>query len=113
MRSLKQWQESQQTPDPDELDAKTVKPVDKNDRGGLDPKGDAQIRKFKQVDLITLPQGVAGANCFNCEYIEITDRSKGIGFCKHKEVQEWVTKKMLCPKWSHPDLIRYWVKKDT
>jgi hypothetical protein len=78
---------------------------EKNAEGGFDPQTQQQLKVFKKVDLITLP--VEGTNCGNCMFIKNVDKN-GVGFCTHKDVQEWVTKKMCCALWSHPQVKRQW-----
>lgn len=78
----------------------------KNSAGGLEPNNNKQKQVFKKVDLITLPEGVEGTNCWNCEYI--TKKNKSQGFCAHEDIQQWVTKRMCCAKWDHPKVKRSW-----
>lgn len=83
------------------------KPLETNSQGGFDPQSDKQNQKFKKVDLLTLPEEVKGTNCGNCEYM----RKQGkIGFCKHEDVQDWVTDRMCCNRWSHEGARRAWEK---
>lgn len=84
-----------------------IKPIPKkNAEGGFDPTTTEQVKVFKNADLITLP--VIGTNCANCMFVKVTDEKAGIGYCMHKNVQEWVTSKMCCKYWSHPDVKRQW-----
>lgn len=77
----------------------------KNTDGGFDPQTPQQLKVFKKVDLITLP--VDGTNCGNCMFMKTINKD-GVGFCTHKDVKEWVTKKMCCALWSHTDVKRQW-----
>lgn len=79
-------------------------PAKKNEQGGFDPSP-GQIAKFKKVDLITLP--VEGTNCGNCMFMKPSSQD-GVGFCTHKDIQEWVTKKMCCALWNNADVKRKW-----
>jgi|SRR5581483_4433938 len=74
----------------------------KNEQGGFDPTKD-QIAKFKKIDLITLP--VAGTNCGNCMFMKPVD---DVGFCTHKDVQEYITNKMCCVFWNNTGVKRKW-----
>lgn len=80
-------------------------PKKKNAQGGFDPTPE-QIKVFKKVDLITLT--VSGTNCGNCMYFRKDEDKKGVGYCIHREVQEWVTDKMCCAEWSRDDIVRKW-----
>jgi hypothetical protein len=82
-----------------------AKPLETNQQGGFDPQTDPQIKRFKHVDLITLPEDIKGTNCGNCSYM----RHQGkIGFCTHKEIQDWVTDRNCCAYWDHPNARRSW-----
>ncbi len=101
MISFNEWQNSQ-------LEAGFGKkvPEKKNDQGGFDPAPD-QVKKFKKIDLITLP--VEGTNCGNCLFMK-SSAQKGVGFCTHKDVQEWVTSHMCCVFWDNSKVERKWKK---
>jgi hypothetical protein len=79
-------------------------PTKKNDQGGFDPTP-AQYSKFKKVDLITLP--VEGTNCGNCMFFRESNE-KGVGFCIHEQVREWVNNKMCCALWNNSGVKRKW-----
>jgi hypothetical protein len=81
------------------------KPLEKNKLGGFDPETKEQVNIFKHVDLITLPKEVEGTNCSNCRFVR---KQNNLGFCTHKEIQQWVTPRMCCAYWSHDDVKRLW-----
>ena len=80
-------------------------PLKKNGQGGFDPQGESQTNKFKKVDLITLPQNVEGTNCSNCRFVGEKD---GKSYCEHKDVHEYVTKRMCCALWDNKGVMRRW-----
>lgn len=86
------------------------KDIKKNYLGGMDPKTPDQIKIFKKVDLLTLPEKVSGTNCFNCGYIK-KDKSD-IGFCTNEQVKQHVTDRNCCALWSREDAYRSWKKDD-
>jgi len=79
-------------------------PEHRNKEGGFEPKTNEQKSKWKKVDLITLPEEVKGTNCFNCKFI--AKKEGNVGYCTHKDVQEWVTSKMCCALWDHSNVKR-------
>lgn len=78
--------------------------LDKNKQGGLNPETDQEKKMFKRVDLITLPEGVAGTNCGNCKHVE--DVKDGAGFCAHPDIKHKVTARMCCAKWDNSGVVR-------
>lgn len=61
----------------------------------------------QRIDLTVLPGGVEGKNCGNCEYFE---KSGDMGWCQNPEVKQWVTARMCCSLWDHPQMKRSWKK---
>lgn len=78
----------------------------RNRQGGFEPKTGEQQKKWKKVDLITLPSDVKGTNCANCvAYIKKTDNK---GYCTNPNVLEWVTPRMCCAEWDNKGVKRSW-----
>lgn len=78
---------------------------------GFRPKNEAELKKFKHADLIVLPNKIEGTNCGNCEY----GSEKGIDgilYCRHKDLECWVTDRMCCKYWDHADVKRNWKRGD-
>lgn len=71
--------------------------------GGIVP---INLSAAKRVDLVTLPDDVAGANCGNCKKWIVPWEVNG--FCSHPEVQMEVSRSQCCARWEHPDMIRAW-----
>lgn len=89
-----------------ECDArKPPRPTETNKDGGLEPSK-PHIKVWKKVDLITLPANIEGTHCFNCEYI--AEKKGDIGWCKHEQIHQWVTKRMCCALWDHKKVKRQW-----
>ncbi len=65
-----------------------------------------QNKIAKKVDLLTLPKGVEGTNCFNCVFIKKYDNHTG--FCINKDIQLPVTSKMCCALWYGEGSFRSW-----
>jgi hypothetical protein len=84
-----------------------LKPLETNNQGGFDPQTQAQIKRFKHVDLITLPENIEGTHCGNCSFVRSSD---DVGFCTHSEIQDWVNKRMCCKYWNHEGVRRSWEK---
>lgn len=87
-----------------EKDAKT--PGDFKPDGGLRPRNEEEVKKFKHADLIVLPNNIEGTNCGNCKYA--SDKSNGMLYCKHPDLELVVTEKMCCRYWDHADVKRNW-----
>lgn len=104
MGQFKEWVGKKQPKDNYESGLGKPIPEKKNAQGGFDPTSKEQIKKFKKVDLITLP--VEGTNCGNCMFMVKVD--KGVGWCNHKEVLEYVTPRMCCALWNNTDVKRQW-----
>lgn len=77
-----------------------VPPPDQKDR----PPESSQLERAEHSDLITLPDGIEGTNCGNCEYVRET-------YCVHPEVDQEVSPRMCCKYWDAPGTHRAW--KDT
>ncbi len=83
------------------------KPLETNQEGGFNPETNKQVKRFKHADLITLPKEVKGTNCGNCSFMK---KQGKYGFCKHEEIQDWVTDRMCCKYWNHHGVKRSWGK---
>jgi hypothetical protein len=59
------------------------------------------LKKAKNVDLITLPPSITGTNCSNCEYFKDN-------FCINEKVNQPVTKRECCALWDAKGTIRAW-----
>ena len=70
-----------------------------NKLGGIDNLSVKDLKKAKDVDLITLPKDVKGTNCGNCKWIKSV--SKNIGYCKNEKVTQYVNGNMCCVLWTH------------
>jgi hypothetical protein len=89
-----------------ECDAKkSPRPEKPHKNGGFEPTK-ANINTFKKVDLITLPTGIIGTNCFNCEYAE--DKKDNIAWCKNEKVHLYVTNRQCCALWDNEKVKRAW-----
>jgi hypothetical protein len=75
-----------------------------NDHGGVDAPTEKDLKRAKEVDLITLPKKIRGTNCFNCRFI----RNKMLrhGKCSHPKVDQDVNERMCCVLWSAPGEYR-------
>lgn len=89
------------------LKGRPTKPTDTNSQGGFDPQP-KEVNVFKKADLITLPEGVEGTNCFNCMYIR--NKKEDIGFCGNLDVKQWVNNRMCCKWWDNKGVKRDWGK---
>ena len=56
-------------------------------------------KRADAIDLIVLPDGIAGTNCGNCA-------SMNNGFCEHPEVKMDVGERWCCIYWHRPDSPR-------
>lgn len=81
------------------------RPLETNQMGGFDHEDNKEKKKFKHVDLITLPEDVKGTNCGNCKFWKKK-------FCTHPEIQLWVTERMCCAYWDHEGARRSWEIED-
>jgi hypothetical protein len=84
------------------------KPLETNNQGGFDAQNKEQTKRHKHADLITLPENVKGTNCGNCSFMIL--QGEKVGFCKHPEIQDWVTTRMCCAYWTHEGVKRSWEK---
>jgi len=90
-----------------EKDAKTPEtPGEFTPDHGIRPTTEEQVKKFKHADLIVLPEKIEGTNCGNCKYA--ADKSGGMMFCKHPDLELVVTERMCCKYWDHKDVKRNW-----
>lgn len=83
-----------------------------NPAGGVDPRSPEEMSQAQAVDLITLPEGVDGASCMNCQFFRNLDPALGTGFCTNPNVKLDVTTKMHCSQWNAPDTYRAWEATD-
>ncbi len=83
------------------------KPKPDEGRGkGIRPHTEEEIKKFRHADLIVLPDTVEGTNCGNCKYA--SDKSDGMMYCKHPDIEIYVTDRNCCKYWDHPEVKRNW-----
>jgi len=77
--------------------------------GGYDgdddtPEEEAQeLKRAEKVDLITIPVGIAGVNCGNCEYVNSKKN-----YCNNKKVLQEVNVRMCCSLWDNKGTKRAW-----
>lgn len=76
--------------------------------GSTGKPGNDEISRARKADLITLPEGVKGTNCGNCQFVKITNAEQGNGFCTHPLLQQNVTNRMCCIYWDTPGTERVW-----
>ena len=74
---------------------------------GLRPCNEKELKKFRHADLIVLPDSVEGTNCGNCKFADKTGDTD-MNYCKHKDLEMWVTERMCCKMWDHKDVKRNW-----
>ena len=75
---------------------------DKN--GGVIPDNIDEQKRAQQVDLITLPRGLEGTSCGNCEFFNII--SYKVGHCGNPSVNQKVSQNECCNQWKHKGMIR-------
>lgn len=80
--------------------------IKKDAQGGIVPQ---DMKAAKKVDLITLPPGIEGTHCLNCEYVK---KDEDLHFCDHPEIQQYVNKRNCCAYWDHHDVKRLWKESD-
>lgn len=87
----------------------TVISEDRNAGGGYDPTP-AQIKQFKNADLITLPKGVEGTNCSNCRFLgRKMEKGKVETICLHDSLKGTeVSARMCCAFWDNNGVVRHW-----
>lgn len=74
------------------------------------PPEATELERAKHSDLITLPDGIEGTNCFNCRYIHATPHNEeGYRACIHPEVDQPVTERMCCKYWDQVGAKRTWL----
>jgi len=81
-----------------------------NESGGYEYL-EKDLDRAKKADLIILPDEVEGTNCANCKYVEVLNTKKGLGFCKHPDIQLPVTARMCCALWDNAKVERQWENK--
>lgn len=70
-----------------------------NKLGGIDSKLAQEVKRAKEVDLITLPKDVKGTNCGNCKwYKQVTPK---VSYCENTRVKQNVNDRMCCVLWTH------------
>lgn len=86
-------------------------------QGGMLPR---DIDMAKAADLVTLPEGIPGKNCFNCWFANKANRvqssAAGSGyeepgivataFCRNPEVWQYVTDRNSCKHWDNTGVMR-------
>lgn len=70
-----------------------------NKHGGVLARTEIELKRAKNVDLITMPNDIDGTNCSNCKFI-----SKGQ--CINPRVKQAVNNRMCCVLWSRPGEYR-------
>lgn len=83
-----------------------------NPAGGVDPRSPEDMAASQAVDMITLPEGVEGTNCGNCQFVRVLDPGLGTGFCTNPQVKQDVTSRMCCNMWNAPGTYRAWEAAD-
>lgn len=83
-----------------------------NPAGGVDPRAPEEMAAAQAADLVTLPEGVEGANCGNCKFARMLDEKLGTGFCTHPELKQDMTNRMVCGRWDGPGTYRAWEAAD-
>ena len=73
-----------------------------------DAQNNTKLDRAKAVDLITLPEGITGTNCGNCQFF---DKEKA--FCNNEKVNQAVTSRMCCALWNAPGVKRAWQTNET
>lgn len=70
-----------------------------NKKGGVLARTQDELKRAKEVDLITLPIDIDGTNCGNCRFVKNR-------FCTHPRVNQRVNNRMCCILWSRPGEYR-------
>lgn len=68
-----------------------------NKHGGVLAESDQELKRAKDVDLITLPEKVKGTNCFNCKFIK--NKMIKQGDCVNPRVKQKVNERQCCVLW--------------
>jgi len=68
-----------------------------NERGGIDPKTEGEMKKAQKADLITLPGGSKA---------DVANKK----FCYHEGIAMFVTVRMCCAYWDNRGVRRPWKK---
>lgn len=74
------------------------------------PSQQSPTERAREADLIVLPDGVPGTNCFNCLYVKRKDEARG--FCRHPKVFQAVSARNCCAFWDNFKTRRLWVGKE-
>lgn len=70
-----------------------------NKLGGINETDNPALERARKVDLITLPKGVKGTNCYNCQWIA-SYKNPNDAICTHPKVRQYVNERMCCILWS-------------
>lgn len=79
-----------------------------NKNNGLDYTDPDELKKAQEADLLTLPNGIPGTNCGNCEYFKKTGGP--VGQCNHPKVKLPVSVTMCCAFWNNAKALRSWLR---
>ena len=84
-----------------------------NKLGGVNEHDKTALDRARKVDLVTLPKGVKGTNCFNCKYISAHDNDEyDAAMCINPYVRQYVNERMCCDLWSGVGEYRPFKRKD-
>lgn len=59
---------------------------------------DSELKRAAKSVLVTLPPGIEGTNCGNCQFFKS-------GFCEHKDMQIKVNSNQCCNYWNREGTI--------
>lgn len=79
--------------------------ADYNKLGGVLAETDDELRRAKDVDLITMPEKIKGTNCGNCKWMRKND------YCANHKVAQEVNERMCCVLWTHSGEYRQFEKR--
>ncbi len=71
-----------------------------------DEEKPSRLERAKNADLVTFPKEVEGANCANCQFVDLKNK-----YCTHTEVDQKVAPNMCCSYWNAPGTKREWENK--
>lgn len=84
--------------------------IEFNELGGIYTERKEELKRAKEVDLVTLPRDITGTNCFNCKWIR--GKQKYHGYCSHPKVAQDVNNRMCCILWSRTGEYREFSGRD-